>query len=84
MNHRHPEEPCKHALKFCVRCEVPYCTRCNREWAKPCTQNHWTATWIGGGSAGWPVSTTNIVSVDGPLSDAWANHEDCVYDEVPV
>ena len=45
-NHKHDHDNCKHtALAFCGTCDKPYCKRCGREWANPCTLSHWTSSW---------------------------------------
>lgn len=52
--HKGHEAHCAHVLAFCERCEVPYCTKCNYEWAKPCTLSHY---WING-TQWWPSTPT--------------------------
>ena len=71
---------CEHALAFCERCEVPYCTKCNFEWAKPCTMFHsyypnWTYTSPAPVTyVGWTTSTTELGS-SSDVSPALAMNE---------
>jgi hypothetical protein len=41
-NHNHNH--CSHDLKYCEKCDVCYCTRCDREWGG---HTHWTWYWGG-------------------------------------
>jgi len=50
MSHSHHHHDCDHALAFCRRCDVAYCTKCDRQWG---TLNYWY-------SAYYPATTTTI------------------------
>lgn len=34
MNHNHTEpQICQHELKYCKKCDVVYCEKCQKEWS---------------------------------------------------
>ena len=73
MYHAHHDH-CVHALKFCVQCDKPYCTKCGREWGLgwTLTTNPWySGQWLGthvytGSTAG----VTNVTSGGSGLNTA--------------
>lgn len=30
----HEHKECQHELKYCTKCDVVYCDKCNKEWVK--------------------------------------------------
>lgn len=49
------DHDCKHKnVKFCNKCQRPYCVDCNREWYEACTLTHWTYTY----NPHWDVNPT--------------------------
>lgn len=30
----HEHNECEHEFKYCSKCDVVYCTKCNKEWTK--------------------------------------------------
>ena len=80
MAHNH-SHCCKHEnVKFCGKCDTPYCEDCGKEWFEECTLSHnygwypWTNT------IDVPYCTTTIYnsdSIDGrPLPATTCQHTD--------
>ncbi len=62
--HEHHHCECKHEhIRFCQKCQQPYCVDCGREWFDKCQQNHWYP-WYSGYSepVRTPVDNTPIVT----------------------
>ena len=38
--HEHLDVHCEHALKFCGKCNVVYCAKCQYQWVEPCINMH--------------------------------------------
>lgn len=59
-HHNHPD-PCSHVLKMCKKCEVPYCEKCGKEWAEPCTRAHDSYYWYRTPAYGAPYWYNNAI-----------------------
>ena len=62
---------CDHALAFCERCDVPYCTKCNYEWSKPCALSHYP--WYGTTVTYQPNYPTTYPTIWGTVAVGDAN-----------
>lgn len=74
MTHKHCHDDCKHeSMKYCAKCEVPYCADCGREWKQyqypywnPWYQYPYTAypygTWTVGNDPAWNSGTVANVA----------------------
>lgn len=41
MKHNHHDH-CEHVVKYCAKCDVAYCEKCNKEWRPNTYQISWT------------------------------------------
>ena len=79
MTHKH--DHCDHQLRYCTRCDVVYCLKCDREWGG---HTHWSYPyhWYIGDPI--PCITTTVWDgtgndIDVSTSDAHiSNHVQCV------
>ena len=64
-NHNHE---CQHGnIKFCKKCQKPYCEECGREWEEKCLLNH---NW-------WYVYPTSVPTTN-PLYPTWSVSDESV------
>lgn len=61
---RHQKHPyhCAHAMGYCGHCDVAYCSKCSREWGRPCNGIHYYPNWTttAWGSAGVSSDTAPV------------------------
>jgi len=61
MLHDHHNH-CEHVLKFCDKCDRPYCTKCKREWYTQTFDWRWYGTYTNPVQPQW---TTGIINTAG-------------------
>jgi uncharacterized Zn ribbon protein len=57
MKHDHTQ--CEHEFKYCDKCKIVYCTKCDKEWIEQYTTSTWTYTNLGAGTTSGTIIYDN-------------------------